>query len=116
MPHNIFRLQLGELYVQPRFSAEVKNMCSYVASPPYVFMAWCLNQQKPAFSVYTLLYFRSLLHLFIYIIFLSPLDKHFFLSKLLSLKLCIGWLVNIFLWAVLLKQRQLGINICIVVC
>jgi hypothetical protein len=31
-------------------SAEVKNVCRYNSTPPYVFMAWCLAKYRDSFT------------------------------------------------------------------
>jgi hypothetical protein len=34
----------------PSSSAEVKNVCSYISTPQYVFMAWCLVKHRNNFT------------------------------------------------------------------
>jgi hypothetical protein len=34
----------------PQSSAEVKNTWSYISTPPYVFMAWCLVKHRDNFT------------------------------------------------------------------
>jgi hypothetical protein len=67
--HNMSWLQLENLCVQPPFSAEVKNVCSYISTPPYAFMALCLNKHQFNFTLCTFLCFFSFLYLFNYLFF-----------------------------------------------
>jgi hypothetical protein len=36
----------GEIFHSPPSSSEVTNVWSYISTPPYVFMAWCLVRRE----------------------------------------------------------------------